>query len=258
MTDQFDWDTGTLRERPGPGRVLFTTHRYPIFYLQITKCGCTYVRNLLYYLDHDALHPDASRIHAHDEDFVKADLISREVIKGAPGLFAVIRDPVDRFLSLYFDKIANRQNQFDAGMRRRVVNAAGLDLTRDDLATHRENCLKTLAWFSRNLDTDTAGKPNPHWQRQSVRLSRIEGLNARLLTLDGLSAQLMQILGPLVPDFGRKAAAVTTRNTSKKRFTKAEIMTSEIAETVRALYEKDAALYEKISAEWAATPIKEG
>ncbi|NOX39053.1 MAG: sulfotransferase family protein [Alphaproteobacteria bacterium] len=258
MTDQFDWDTGALLDRSGPGRVLFTTRRYPIFYLQITKCGCTYVRNLLYYLDHDAMHPKAARIHAHDEDFVKADLIPREIIKGAPGLFAVIRDPVDRFLSLYFDKIANQQNQFDAGMRRRVSKAAGLDLEHDDLATHRENCLKTLAWFSRNLDTKNAGKPNPHWQRQSVRLARIEGLGARLLTLDGLSAQLAQTLGPVVPDFARKAAAVTTRNTSKKRFTKAEIMTPEIAETVRAIYEKDAALYQKISAEWAVTSTKEG
>jgi len=258
MTSRPDWFDGALLDQPGVGRVLITTRRHPIFYLQITKCGCTYLRNLLYYLDHDTLHSDAARIHAHDGDFLKADLIPRRVVQGAPGLFTVIRNPVDRFLSLYFDKIADQKNQFDVGMRRRVSEGAGLDFSRDDLATHRKNCLKTLAWFGQTLVKNPADRPNPHWQRQSVRLSRIKGLGARILTLDGLSEQLAQTLGPVVPDFARKAAAVNVRNTSEKRFSKDEIMTPEIETAVREIYEEDAVRYEKIKADWAASPTKEG
>lgn len=246
-----DWFDGTPLDKPGPGRVLFTTRRYPLFYLQITKCGCTFLRNLLYYLDHDRLHDASNRIHAHEADFLKADLIPRADLRRSPYLFAVVRDPVDRFLSLYFDKLSDVENQYDIKMRTRVAKAAGLKLATDlTLEDHRQNCLKTLEWFGRNLDGSTEGKPNPHWQRQSVRLSHTAGLVPRLLTLDGLSGQLETVLGPLIPDLGAKIASVRVRNQSRKPFTKAEIMTPGIAAAVARVYPADSKTYAQVRAEW--------
>ncbi len=251
---EFDWFTRKGLDKPGPGRFFYTTRRYPLFYLQITKCGCTFLRNLLYYLDHDALHPDSTRIHAHEADFLKADRIPRRFLRESPYLFAVIRDPVDRFLSLYFDKLANLENQHDTGMRTRVARAAGLKLASDmSLDDHRENCLKTLAWFEKNLAGE-AGKPNPHWQRQSLRLNRIRDLEPRLLTLGGLSWQLPELLSPLIPDIAEKMAAVRVRNESRKPFGRAEIMTPEIAAAVLRVYPEDSETYVRVAARWGRGP----
>jgi len=242
-----DWYRGPLRDNPGAGRYFYTTRLAPLFYLQITKCGCTFVRNLLYYIDHGVMHEDAGRIHSHENEFLKADLIPLPVLHASPFLFAVIRDPIDRFLSLYFDKLVNSDSEADALMRARVAGAARLDLSPDlSLEGHRQNCFKALNWFGRNLDTNSEGKPNPHWQRQSVRLSRVESFDAKLLTLDGLSAQLETLLEPLVPDIARKISAVTTRNQSKKLFTRAEIMTLDLISAVHAVYGEDSIRYEEV------------
>lgn len=256
MTDTLpNWFDGPGLDQPEPGRFFHTTHRYPIIYLQITKCGCTYLRNLIYFLDHGRLHPDSTHIHAYPDDFVKADLIPRRVLKKSPYLFAIIRDPVDRFLSLYFDKIADTENHHDAGIRNRVTNAAGFDVSlSSDLETHRQSCLKILDWFGRNLDTKDEGKPNPHWQRQSMRLKRTEGLNPHLLTLYGLSWQLPQLLEPIIPDIADQMQAVRTRNESRKPFTRAEIMTPELEAAVQAVYADDANRYHRISAKWGPNP----
>lgn len=252
-----DWFKGEYLPAPGPGKFLLTTRRYPIFYLQITKCGCTFLRNLLYMLDHGTAHPDSRRVHAHNEDFFKADLIPESVLTSSPALFAVIRDPVDRFLSLYFDKIADTQNEADAGMRRRVTRAAKLDAdVGDDLEGHRQNCLKTVNWFGRNLDTKDEGKPNPHWQRQSVRLRKIRNLDAHILTLDGLSWQLPFILKSTIPDISEQMAAVSTRNASRRMFSKAEILTDELQSAIHTVYARDQTRYQRISNNWR--DLKEG
>jgi len=248
-----DWFNNTPLEEPGPGRFYHTTRRYPLFYLQITKCGCTFLKNLIYYLDHGALHPNAKRIHAHEQDFVKADLIPRLVLKASPYLFVVVRNPVDRFLSLYFDKLADTSNDHDARMRQRVSRAAGLDLSPGaGISVHRQNCLKTLAWFQRNLDTKDEGKPNPHWQRQMVRFSHTKGLEAEVLTLDGLSWQLPALLSPLIPEIEDHMQAVRVRNTSEKLFDKAEFLTPEIIDAVHAVYPMDLEVYRAAAQNWAA------
>ena len=108
-----DWLEGAALPEPGQGKHLFTTRRVPLFYLQITKCGSTFLRNLLYRLDHDTPHEDSARIHAYPQDFLMADVVPPEIITSSPYLFAVVRDPVDRFLSRYSDKLVNLENRFD-------------------------------------------------------------------------------------------------------------------------------------------------
>jgi len=256
MTDLVpDWFDGIPLGAPGPGRFLFSTQKYPIYYLQITKCGCTYLRNLLYHMDHGTAHPAGSGVHNFNQDFVKADFIPAEMIIASPYVFSVVRDPVDRFLSLYFDKIANLKNEKDSAMRNRVVRSAGLELTPDmNLAAHRKNALLTIDWFRRNLRRAEKGKINPHWQRQQERLSRLDGLSPRLLTLDGLPWQLPALLAPLIPDIAAQMAAVRVRNASKKPFSHAEIATPELVERVQHVYAQDLQTYEKVRAEWGDAP----
>jgi hypothetical protein len=260
MTDRRPaWYDGPLLDQPGAGRVLHTTDRYPLFYLKITKCGCTYLVNLLHVLDHGVPHPAGSRVHSHDADFVKAGLLPPAAITGSPFAFAVVRDPVDRFLSLYFDKIADVENANDAGMRRRVMRMAGIDVgPGTSLETHRDNCLKVLDFFADNLAGNTPGGINPHWQRQAVRLRRAQAFGLTLLTLDGLKWQLPALLAPLIPDITEKMAQVESRNRSKKPFSRAEIETPELAERVHSLYAADLEIYRRARAERGPAPDQRG
>jgi len=252
------WFTGTPRRKPGAGRVFYTTNRYPLFYLVIAKCGCTFLRNLIWYLDHDALHPDSANIHAHDEDLPKATLVPREEIQGSPYAFAVVRDPIDRFLSLYFDKLVTFRRPQDKWMHDLLVAQAGLETGPDlDIEAHRRNCLKALEWFAANLDGKTDEKVNPHWQRQSVRLAQAQGIDLRLVTLDGLGWQLSQVLAPLIPDIADRMQAVRERNTSPKPLSRAQILTPEIATAVLATYPEDAEIWARSRAHWGPAPRKE-
>jgi len=45
-----------------------TTRRHPVYYMAITKCGSTFLKNLFYVLDHDELHPNPDYIHDHPQD----------------------------------------------------------------------------------------------------------------------------------------------------------------------------------------------
>lgn len=239
------WFSGEPSEKPGLGRALYTTRTYPIFYLMILKCGCTFLRNLFYHLDHGHLHADAGRIHAHDQDFLKAAHVPHDVIQSSPYVFTVVRDPVDRFLSLYFDKIANTENEVDAWMRRRIAEGAGLELGPEiSITTHRENCLKMLGWLKRNLDDGLEGRTNPHWQRQSVSIERIARFKPTLIPLPQVQDRLDALLGPIVPDIGKHMKAITVRNVSPKLFERSVFVTDELVEMTRSIYSKDMVLFE--------------
>ncbi|HIP21979.1 MAG TPA: hypothetical protein EYG79_00040, partial [Rhodobacteraceae bacterium] len=69
----------------------------PLNYLVTLKVGSTYLRNLIYVLDHGEMFSDIER------DFPR-DLPSRDLTKAELAQetsFFVVRDPVARFFSLY-------------------------------------------------------------------------------------------------------------------------------------------------------------
>ena len=121
---------------------MLTLRSAPVYYLPITKSGSTYLKNLFYYLDHADEHASGNNIHSNPDDLVRAKAGDEEAIRQSPPAFVVLRDPVDRFLSLYFDKIyGDGPNNF-ADIRAYLEDEIGLDLTRDISAnTHRENCV---------------------------------------------------------------------------------------------------------------------
>ena len=88
------------RHPPAPNRYEFqTSQRFGFKYYQITKCGCSFAKILINQMDHRA--PNAPPI---------KNLWSSG---GAPA-FVIIRNPIDRFLSLYFDKIFVGHRVLDA------------------------------------------------------------------------------------------------------------------------------------------------
>lgn len=239
------------RKRRTQAQRMLTLRRVPVYYLPITKCGSTYLKNLFYYLDHSVEHVSGIDIHSNADDLVRAQTGDEEAIRQSPYAFAVLRDPVDRFLSLYFDKIyGDGPNNF-TDVRAYLADEISLDLARGlNVETHRDNCKKLINWVSLNLDHKTDVPINPHWRRQSSRLQRVKSLELQHLTLDGLDWQLPELLGDIIPDIRQAMSAVKSDNRTEKPFSRIEILDGALLEKIEATYVTDNALYERATYKW--------
>ena len=229
-----------------------TTRRYPIYYLAITKCGSTYLKNLLYYLDHDRMHPAPAYIHDYHQDFLRADLTPRWMLRRSRFAFTVLRRPSSRFLSLYFDKIWGDHPQNFPDIREDVADEADLDLSRDlDAKAHRENCTRFLKWIEANLAHDTDQPINPHWRPQTRRIAQVEHLAPSFLTLDGLDWQLPLYLGPVIPDIRAKMQAVSVKNSATYPVDPDDVLDDRLEDAINTVYAEDFGKYRRASRRWA-------
>jgi hypothetical protein len=251
-------DTGPRPPAPdaaaaGPSRIFLTTRRAPIFYLPITKCGCTWLKNLLYHIDHDREHPAGDRIHEDPGALVSAAGTDPALIRASRFAFVVLRAPEERLLSLYFDKIWGDGPGTFASLRLRLAAEAGLDLARDlDVAGHGRNLARLIEWLGANLAGQTAVPVNPHWRRQSQRLRRAGDIAPERLSLDGLGWQLPMLLAPAVPTIARRMQAVTSRNAAPRPVPAAALLTPELCRAVRRVYAEDAENAAAARAAWVA------
>ncbi len=230
---------------------MLTLRSAPVYYLPVTKSGSTYLKNLFYYLDHLGEHASGIDIHSNADDLVRAKTGDEESIRHSPHAFAVLRDPIDRFLSLYFDKIyGDGPNNF-ADVRGYLAQEIDLNLTRGiTVDAHRDNCIRFIDWLALSLSFKTDLSVNPHWRRQSNRLKRVDTLDLTHLTLDGLDWQLPLLLGDIVPNIKQAMIAVKADNRTEKPFTRAEIMDATLLGKIEAVYSTDRKLYEQASRKW--------
>ncbi len=232
-------------------RVLFTTSRYPLFYMAITKCGCTFMKNLLWSMEHGRPHPDPDSIHQHEDEIPRALSQTVAEIRDSPHAFTILRDPVDRFLSFYFDKIWGDGPQTFGHIRSMLAEEEGVDLSRDlDAAGHRANCLALIGWLDRNLRGETDRRSNPHWRPQASRLHYARQLSLTRLTLDGLDWQLPLLLEPLVPDIAERMAAVGARNASYRPVARADVVDDALKAEVDRVYAADRRAYDRRRRQW--------
>lgn len=234
-----------------PAERFLTTAKYPLYYFAITKCGSTYLKNLLYALDHGGDHPEGDSVHSADEDLCRAGPDMAQAISASPYAFTVLRDPVERFLSLYFDKIYGTGPNNFSDIRQTLAEETGLDLSPElGTAEHRDNALKLITWVERNLDGKTEEAINPHWRRQSSRLQRVKDIRVEYLTLEGLDAQLPYLLEPLIPEIRAVAAAVKTRNRIPRPVSSREILTDELVARIHRVYASDLRQWRKAQELW--------
>jgi Sulfotransferase family len=245
------------RDKPAgpalPATRLFTTGRYPIYYLFISKCGCTFIKNLLYAIDHGAQHSAGNAIHAHDRDLVHARAGDEAAIRQSPYAFTVLRDPVDRFVSFYFDKVYSGDHKNLPALRARLVERHGLDLSPGLPAEgHRENVRILLRWVESALNARHKESGHRHWKRQSTLLHRARTYRLEMLTLDGLDRQLPALLSPLIADIKPLMDSVTARNAAAKPVSKADVLDSDLQNAIDAVYANDRVLHDRAAAGWAS------
>ncbi|RED12065.1 sulfotransferase family 2 domain-containing protein [Pontivivens insulae] len=237
---------------PRADNLFYTCDTAPIYYLSITKCGCTFVKHLLYRLDHGEDHP--SGVHIHEENTALARVAAGDLdaVSESPYCFTVLRDPVARFTSLYFDKIAGTGPTSFPQVREHLMARGVIAPAEDgDVEIHQQNARNFIGWLEQNLAGQTELGLNYHWRRQTSRLRRGRGFPVQCLTLDGLDWQLPKLVGPVLPNIAEQMAAVTERNVSRPPIAAASILDDALIGHIHTVYGQDWVNYEKARARWA-------
>ncbi len=219
----------------------------PLNYLVSLKVGSTYLRNLIYVLDHGKVFSEIER------DFPR-ELPSREMTRtelAAETSFFVVRDPVARFFSLYFDKaIGKAGSRFPWMVEILVTNRVFHDKPDLTIEEHRENCMSLLGFINVRLRGHIKGAINPHWNKQIVRAETGLKFGMKPLMLDRLDQQLLHIADGRVDGLEAAMAMIKTRNRSPRPVEAEDIMTPEIYAKISALYPEDIQLYDLVKTGW--------
>lgn len=238
-------------EGRSPAERMITLKKAEVYYLPITKCGSTYLKNLFHYLNNGFEHESGPYIHHQPNALIRAGEGDNDKIKRSGHAFTVLRDPVDRFISLYFDKIYGDGPRNFEDIRAMLAEEIGLNLTPDlSVDGHRRNCRKFIVWLDENLAFRTDEPVNPHWRRQASRVKRVEELELVHLTLEGLDWQLPMLIGDVVPNISDAMAAVKERNWVPRPFTRDELLDSALQSKIEQVYNRDLKLHNAATEYW--------
>jgi hypothetical protein len=211
------------------------------------KVGSTFLRNLIWVLDHGK--PFSANEKAFPQDLPTCTLTQEELAQEVS--FYVVRDPIARFFSLYFDKVAGKpENRFhfvtDKLIEHRIYHD-GETLTPDQ---HRENCMSLLGFLSVRLRGMLKGSINPHWNKQITRLTPAIKFGLKPLMLEKLEPQLLQISDGRIDGLEAALAMVSSRNRSPRPISQDEVITPEIYQKICSLYPEDIQLYDLVKTGW--------
>lgn len=230
---------------------LFTTHKVPLRYLVIPKCGCTFVKNLLWRLEHGADHAVPLRVHDDDSQFLRADALglTEDVIRGEQHAFTVVRNPVDRFFSLYTDKVIGPGWKRYVPLRETLAKGYGLNPEASSVADHQANCEILIDWLARNLRDEVDLPKEAHWTPQSYREGLMRAFDLKLLVLNDVTAQLACLSRDIVPDIATTLSGLEA-NRSAKPVQKGAVLVPELRKKINAVYKQDRALFQAAKAAW--------
>ncbi|MHA1129106.1 MAG: sulfotransferase family 2 domain-containing protein [Alphaproteobacteria bacterium] len=229
----------------------FTATKHPINCIAISKIGRTYLRNLLYLLEHEKEYHEPLNIHTKGASSI-GELTKAALAKEVS--FFVVRDPVERFFSLYFDKTYGTGEHSFPWIAKRLVKHRGFvheeNLTVDQ---HRVNCLALLGYINRKFETEALPDINSHWSPQVEMAKRAIRFDLQPLLLENLNEQLLYIADGRIDGLEKAMQTLPHRNSSSKPYSISEILTPEIAQRISGLYADDQALYERVKMAWDTT-----
>ena len=231
---------------------LFSTRLHPqIQYLVIPKCGCTFVKNLLWRIDHQHDHMNPVRVHDDDNAFPRASDhgYSDAQIRQNEYAFTIFRNPVDRFLSLYFDKVAGLGQMRFVPLREVLIKNHQLLPDPVTPREHWRNCMILLDWLEMNLHGESELPHDPHWTPQGWRMDVIKKYDLKIIMLAGLEQKLKNLLRPLVPNITELVDGIE-RNHSSKPVSRAQIVDEELDKRISEVYGYDRWLTHKAWQFW--------
>lgn len=238
---------------------LLSCRALPIRYLVIPKCGCTFVKNLIWQLDHGTAYDNPPRIHERTRDFARAAQfdLTVEALRAEAHCFVVLRDPVERFLSLYFDKVAGEGYRKFVPLRAVLHQHHGLDIEAQSAEAHRRNCHILIDWIEENLSVGNEIGRDPHWTPQAFRMETIRAFDMKILPIDGLDYHLTLLLQDILPDIGQTLTKLERYATNSKS-AKAQVLDEALKARILAVYRRDAGIYAGLRDLWDRTAPRNG
>lgn len=219
----------------------------PLNYLVTLKVGSTYLRNLIYVLDHGEAFTTVER--DFPRELPNRSLTRDELAKDVS--FFVVRDPIARFFSLYFDKaIGAPGSRFPWMVEILATNRVFHDVPNLTIEQHRENCMSLLGFIGVRLRGMMEGKINPHWDKQIVRAMQGLEFGLKPLMLDRLDKQLIHIADGRIKGLEAAMAMVGNRNRSPRPVEAEEIITPDMYNKISKLYPEDIQLYDLVKTGW--------
>lgn len=211
------------------------------------KVGSTFLRNLVYMLDH------GETFSAVEKEF-PTGLLNRELTAAelaSEVSFFVVRDPVARFFSLYFDKVVGvEENRFPWIIDKLKTHRIFHEGPKLSLEQHRDNCMSLLGFLGVRLRGQIKGPINAHWNKQITRVEKAISFGLHPLMLENLESQLVQIANGRINGLERAITRVQSRNRSPRVAPVEDILTPEIYAKISALYPEDIQLYDFVKTGW--------
>ena len=224
-----------------------TAQSQPLNCLISLKVGSTFLRNLIYILDHNT--PFSTDEKAFPQELPTRELTREELAEDVS--FFVVRDPIARFFSLYFDKVAGKpENRFHFVTDKLIEHRIFHDGPALSIEQHRENCMSLLGFLGVRLRGKIKGPINPHWNKQITRIAPAVDFGLKPLMLEQLETQLMQIAGSRVAGLEAAIGKVNSRNRSPRPVAVDDVLTPEIYQKISSLYPEDIQLYDLVKTGW--------
>ena len=231
---------------------LLSCKALPIRYLVIPKCGCTFIKNLIWRLDHGTSYANPPRVHERTRDFARVSQFNLTVdeVRAEDHCFVVLRDPIDRFLSLYFDKVVGDGYRKFVPLRAILREHHGLNVSPETAADHQRNCHILIDWIERNLTKGTEIGRDAHWTPQHFRMETIRAFDMKVLPINGLDGHLTMLLSGVVPNIG-EILGTLERYTSNSKDLKDQVLDATLKNRITEVYRRDAENYTKLRKVWA-------
>jgi hypothetical protein len=231
---------------------MMTTDRFPIRYLFIPKNGCTYIKNLLWTLQHDSVHSNPKRIHEYDGKMPRASTfaLTTEDLALEEHAFAVVRNPVDRFYSLYTDKVVGAGHKMYVPLRKILLDKYGLNASPVTVDDHTRNCEVLIDWLAQNLENEIDHPKEAHWTPQIYRQNVLKEMDLKLLLVEDLTNHLKCLLRDIVPNL-EDILIQLEENASKKSYSRSEVITTPLRKKINRVFGKDRRLFQETRMAWS-------
>ncbi|WP_166415426.1 sulfotransferase family 2 domain-containing protein [Cochlodiniinecator piscidefendens] len=230
---------------------LFTIEKLPIRYLVIPKCACTYVKNVMWSMQNGLTHNTPLRIHDSDSVFLRASNfgLTTDEIANEEFAFTVLRNPIDRFYSLYTDKVIGRGREKFVPLRANLIKGGYFIENPNSIVEHQKNCEILIGWIAENLEGGTSLRSDSHWTPQSYRNNIIREFKLKVLLVNDLRDQLNILLRTLDPNIDRILLS-GEKNRSVKSFKQSQIIDKKLRKKINLLYSDDREMFLKAKEMW--------